>query len=93
MPTEGASLGGDGNQLNVSWNLFNKTVCSEFRNVIVNTINKMLKLNGIDTEIVLKPLDFNLVDVDKEETTPQIKQIGFPVNKITEEKVVNDEQD
>lgn len=93
MPIEGASLGGYGNQLNVSWNLFNKTVCSEFRNTIVNTINKMLKLNGIDTEIVLKPLDFNLVDVDKEETTPQIKQIGFPVNKITEEKVVNDEQD
>ena len=93
MPIEGASLGGDGNQLNVSWNLFNKTVCSEFRNVIINTINKMLKLNGIDTEIVLKPLDFNLVDVDKKETTPQIKQIGFPVNKITEEKVVNDEQD
>lgn len=83
MPTDGASLGGDGNQLNVSWNLFNKTVASEFRNTIVNTINKMLKLNGIDTEIVLKPLSFNLVDVKKDET-PQIRQIGFPVNKITE---------
>ena len=81
MPTEGASLGGDGNQLNVSWNLFNKTVGNEFRNTIVNTINKMLKLNGIDTEIVLKPLSFNLVNVEKEETpqtqTPQINKIGF----------------
>lgn len=82
MPTDGASLGGDGNQLNVSWNLFNKTVGNEFRNTIVNTINKMLKLNGIDTEIVLKPLSFNLVDVDKKEettqtTTPQINKIGF----------------
>lgn len=81
MPTEGASLGGDGNQLNVAWNLFNKTVASEFRNVIICTINKMLKLNGIDTEIVLKPLDFNLVNVDKKEETqtptPQINRIGF----------------
>ena len=81
FPTEGASLGGDGNQLNVAWNLFNKTVCGEFRNTIVNTINKMLKLNGIDTEIILKPLSFNLVNVEKDETTqtptPQINKIGF----------------
>ena len=82
MPTEGASLGGDGNQLNVAWNLFNKTVCTEFRNTIVNTINKMLKLNGIDTEIILKPLDFNLVNVDKKDETtqtptPTINRIGF----------------
>ena len=95
MPTDGASLGGDGNQLNVSWNLFNKTVGNEFRNIIVNTMNKMLKLNGIDTEIVLKPLDFNLVNVDKKEetqTTPQVNRIGFPFDNITEEKVTNDEQ-
>lgn len=94
MPTDGASLGGDGNQLNVSWNLFNKTVGNEFRNTIVNTINKMLKLNGIDTEIVLKPLDFNLVNVDKKEetTTPQVNRTGFPFDNITEEKVTNDEQ-
>ena len=83
MPTEGASLGGDGNQLNVAWNLFNKTVASEFRNVIIGTINKMLKLNGIDTEIILKPLDFNLVNVEKKDETatqtptPQINKIGF----------------
>ena len=96
MPTDGASLGGDGNQLNVSWNLFNKTVGNEFRNTIVNTINKMLKLNGIDTEVILKPLDFNLVNVDKKEetqtTTQQVNRIGFPFDKITEEKVTNDEQ-
>ena len=95
MPTDGASLGGDGNQLNVSWNLFNKTVGNEFRNAIVNTINKMLKLNGVDTEIILKPLDFNLVNVDKKEettTTPQVNRIGFPFDNITEEKVTNDEQ-
>lgn len=94
FPTEGASLGGDGNQLNVAWNLFNKTVCTEFRNAIITTINKMLKLNGIDTEIILKPLDFNLVNVDKKEetTTPQVNRIGFPFDNITEEKVTNDEQ-
>ena len=55
----------------------------------------MLKLNGIETEIVLKPLDFNLVNVDKKEetTTPQVNRIGFPFDNITEEeKVTNDEQ-
>lgn len=62
MPTDSASLGGDGNQLNVSWNLYNKTVATENRNAIVNTMNKMFALNGVDTKVILKPLDFNLVN-------------------------------
>ena len=61
MPTDGASLGGDGNMLNVSFNLYNKTVAQNNRNAIVNTINKMFALNGIDTKIILKPLNFGLV--------------------------------
>lgn len=89
MPTDGASLGGDGNQLNVSWNLFNKTVATEHRNAIVNTINKMLLLNGIDTQIVLKPLDFNLTDeVDKTNSVSRINPISD--NNI-EEKVTTNE--
>ena len=60
MPTDSASLGGDGNMLNVSWNLYNKTVVQNNRNNIVNTINKMLNMNGVDTELILKPIDFNL---------------------------------
>lgn len=94
MPSDGASLGGDGNQLNVSWNLFNKTVATEYRNAILTTINKMFAMNGVDTEIVLKPLDFNLTDEQDKVTTPTINKIGYDQikNNYIEEKVVNEDE-
>lgn len=90
MPTEGASLGGDGNMLNVSWNLYNKTIATNNRNAIILSVNKMFKLNGVDTELILKPLDFNLVNQTSEETSESIET----VKNITdiEEKVTNDER-
>ena len=96
MPIDGATLGGGGNEVNVAWNLYNKTVATEYRNAILTTINKMFALNGVDTEIVLKPLDFNLTDEEDKVTTPAIHNIA-PIGEVKknniEEKVVNkDEQ-
>lgn len=96
MPIEGATLGGGGNEVNVAWNLYNKTIATEYRNAVLTTINKMFALNGVDTELVLKPLDFNLTDEEDKVTTPAIHNIApiAEVNKNNiEEKVVNkDEQ-
>lgn len=93
MPTDSASLGGDGNQLNVSWNLYNNTIATSNRNTIIRTINKMFKMNGIDTQLILKPLDFSLLVEDNVSVQSTEQAIGN-INKITdiEKKVVNDEQ-
>ena len=96
MPIDGATLGGGGNEVNVAWNLYNKTVATEYRNAILTTINKMFALNGVDTQLILKPLDFNLTDEEDKVTTPMINKIGYDTikkNNDIEEKVVNkDEQ-
>ena len=57
-----------------------------------NRYFKMFKMNGIDTELVLKPLDFSLLVQDNVSVQSTEPTIG--VNKITdiEEKVGNDEQ-
>lgn len=78
---DSAMLGGEGNVLNVAFNLYSKTVITRLRNSIVRTINNALKINGIDTQIVLKPLTFNIEtsnatqntnsDVNKENTDEQ----------------------
>lgn len=96
MPIDGAKLGGGGNEVNVAWNLYNKTIATEYRNAVLTTINKMFALNGVDTELVLKPLDFNLIDEEDKVTTPAIHNI-VPIGEVKknniEEKVVNkDEQ-
>lgn len=96
MPIDGATLGGGGNEVNVAWNLYNKTIATEYRNAVLTTINKMFALNGVDTELILKPLDFNLTDEEDKVTTPAIHNIA-PIGEVNknniEEKVVNkDEQ-
>lgn len=91
MPIDGATLGGGGNEVNVAWNLYNATVATEYRNVILTTINKMFALNGVDTQLMLKPLDFNLTD--KTDTTTNKQSLPLINNINTEEKVVNKSTD
>lgn len=58
LPSENAQLGGQGNETVVAYNIYNQLVGNNNRKKIVNTINQMLRLNGIDVEIILKPLSF-----------------------------------
>ena len=59
---DSAMLGGEGNILNIAFNLYNKTVANKMRRNIVNTINRALAMNGVETKIVLKPLQFNITE-------------------------------
>lgn len=65
IPTENASLGGTGNELRVAFNLYNAMCGNQNRRVITETINRMLKMNGIDVNLELIPL---FVDFENEQT-------------------------
>lgn len=78
---DSAMLGGEGNILNVAFNLFSKTVVNNLRRKLVGTFNKALQMNGVDTQIILKPLTFNVVNVvEKEEN----------INENVEDQTDND---
>jgi hypothetical protein len=49
----------EADKLEVSYQLYNKLTGNYNRMAIVRTINQMFKMNGIDTEIIMKPLNFN----------------------------------
>lgn len=70
LNVDSAMLGGEGNLINVAYNLYLKTKGTNDRNAIINTINKMLALNGIEQKIVLKPLSFDLTEAVNRSTTP-----------------------
>ena len=59
---DSAQLGGSGNILAVAFNLYNKSCANKMRRNIVNTINRALAMNGVDTQLILKPLQFNIVE-------------------------------
>ena len=78
---DSAMLGGEGNILNVAFNLFSRTVVNNLRRKLIGTFNKALKMNGLNTQIILKPLTFNVVNVvEKEEN----------INENVEDQTDND---
>lgn len=82
----------EGAFLDEAYTLYNTLVGNYNRNAIVKTINFMLKMNGIDLEIILKPLVFRL-DNEREEpnndTDSQVSEKEIDDNKTDniEEKV------
>lgn len=92
MPTDGGQLGGDGNVLNVSYNLYLKTIANNNRRAIINTINQCLALNGVQTKLILKDLNFGLTNDNQtqivEDNTNNVSENDV-TNENLEEKITN----
>jgi hypothetical protein len=54
----------EADKLEVSYQLYNKLTGNYNRMAVIRTLNQMLKMNGIETEIVMKPLSFKDFDND-----------------------------
>ena len=92
MPMDNTGFSNEGTLLETAFNLYNKTVATTNRNAIIQTINKMFAMNGLDTELILKPLTF----IDNDNTNEEegvIHKIGYKTSETNiEEKVTNNEQ-
>ena len=67
LVNQNSGFNSEGNFLEAAYALYNTLVGNYDRDVIVKTINFMLKMNGIDQELILKPLIFN-INQEKSET-------------------------
>lgn len=80
----------EADKLEVSYQLYNKLTGNYNRMAVIKTLNQMLKMNGVDTEIIMKPLSFNDFGGDadvKERTEPaDVDKKDIDENN-TEEKV------
>jgi hypothetical protein len=80
----------EADKLEVSYQLYNKLTGNYNRMAVIKTVNQMFKMNGIDTEIIMKPLSFNDFGDDanvKERTQPaQVEENDIKDNNV-EEKV------
>lgn len=63
----------EGNFLEKSYTLYNMLVGNYDRDVIVKTINFMLRMNGIEQELILKPLQLQLDYKDEESSSTDSK--------------------
>ena len=79
LPIDDAGFSSEGAILQAQYNLTNKLIVNNLRKKLVNHINIIFKLNGIEQEVVLKPLSFNIDEVENSvinrPTTPEVKEI------------------
>lgn len=92
LPSDNAQLGGQGNETVVAYNIYNQLVGNNNRKKIINTINQMLKLNGIDVSIELKPLQFyvnmpsEIIEEDKNENINENTEETYSSENVEEQK-------
>ena len=81
----------EADKLEVSYQLYNKLTGNYNRMAVVRTLNQMLNMNGVDTEIVMKPLNFNDFGNDanvEERTQPtEVEEKEVDENNVEEQKV------
>ena len=81
----------EADKLEVSYQLYNKLTGNYNRMAVIRTLNQMLKMNGVETEIVMKPLNFNDFgnDANVEERTQstEVNEKEVDENNVEEQKV------
>lgn len=89
LPNGGTGFANEGTLLEASFNLLNKTLINNMRRELTMTINRMFKINGVDSEVKIVPLSFNLEKLnDKTETIKVEKTTDEYNNNNIEEKEV-----
>lgn len=92
MPMDSTGFSNEGSLLESAYELYNRTCAKRNRYNIVNTINKLLAMNGIDVTIELKPLTFGFGTNKQEDKNQPINPIKTIDNNNIEEQVTNDDK-
>lgn len=81
----------EADKLELSYQLYNKLTGNYNRMQVIRTLNQMLKMNGIETEIVMKPLNFadfgNDANVEERTEGTEVPQNETNENNVEEQKV------
>lgn len=93
LPMDSTGFSNEGSLLETAYALYNITVGNHNRQIILNTINNVFKLNGVDVELILKPLSFtttvaqsndNSDDVDRADDN-ELEEMDTTINKENKE--------
>jgi hypothetical protein len=89
MPDIGQTgFASEADKLETAYQLYNKLTGNSNRMAVVRTLNQMFKMNGVDTEIVMKPLSFSDFgnDANVEERTEPTQPTDEDKNNVEEQK-------
>lgn len=79
----------EADKLELSYQLYNKLTGNYNRMAVIRTLNQMLKMNGIETEIVMKPLSFmdfgDDADVKERTQSTEVEEKETNENNVEEQ--------
>jgi hypothetical protein len=93
MPDIGQTgFASEADKLETAYQLYNKLTGNSNRMAVVRTLNQMFKMNGIDVEVIMKPLSFNDFgnDANVEERTEPSEEVDEKDKKNNEEEKVEE---
>ena len=87
LPIDDAGFSSEGAILQAQYNLSNKILINGMRKKVTSHINTVLKLNGIEQELVLKPLSFNIdvVTSNREVTVDENRNVNEIIDDENED--------
>ena len=83
----GTAFNSEGKLLETAYNVYNKVVGNYNRQCVIKTFNFMLALNGINTELVMKPLKFNLETSESTSSDTTKGNADVDYKDLTEDKI------
>lgn len=87
LPIGSSGFNSEGALLDTAYNVYQKVVGNHNRQCVVKTFNFMLKMQGIDTELVLKPLVFGSVTDNVSVSTDTTSDENIDSNDYKENNV------
>ena len=80
----------EADKLQVAYQLYNKLVGNSSRMAVIRTLNQMFKMNGIETQIIMKPLNFadfqNDADVRERTKATNVDEKTVDEDNVEEQK-------
>lgn len=83
----GTGFNSEGQLLETAFNVYNIVVGNYNRECVIKTFNFMLQMQGLDTEIVMKPLSFILGDKQEQNSTDTRGNDEIDDKDLTEDKI------
>lgn len=78
LPMDSTGFSNEGTLLETAYALYNITVGNHNRKVILDAINNVFKLNGVDVELILKPLSFTTTVASSNNTSDNVQRANDP---------------
>lgn len=94
LPMDSSGFSNQAEMMEAAYNLYNINVGNNNRETIVGTINHLFAMNGVDIELVLKPLKYNLLDENVEQVIveqPEVNDVTVVDDDNLEEKETSKE--